>query len=131
MITGSNKFHNNMNNNNVILTKLNELNLNIIKLNDKLENAASKSEKFEQFMIDQSNFAIGTEKQITLLSNGIREINVNTKQLDVLYRCHENCLFKVIVPVLNDIIKFMTEQNQKNGNLQSADVGKRLETFSY
>ncbi|CAF1323542.1 unnamed protein product [Didymodactylos carnosus] len=47
-IAGSNKYYNNMNNNNIILTKLNELNLNIIKLNDKLENAASKSDKFEQ-----------------------------------------------------------------------------------
>ncbi|CAF4543959.1 unnamed protein product [Didymodactylos carnosus] len=126
-IVNNKNWYNRNNNDEQTLTKLNDIIVSISKLNDKIEDLSLKTDKCEESITQQNRMVKETEKQIFLVSNNMKEFNANIKQLEIIFKRHENCLNNVIYPILTDVIKFVVEHNQINGRPRDADLGYRLE----
>ncbi|CAF4349895.1 unnamed protein product, partial [Rotaria sp. Silwood2] len=123
------KSSNNTNNNdNVLLAKLDELSQNIARMNESLEKLSSANSKFEKFMIHMIEKNNEMENNIQELRTNEQLIKTNMVQLQIYSNRHENLFTKLLLPMLNDLTKFVLRMNRdKDDKLIDADFGVTLE----
>ncbi|CAF1018135.1 unnamed protein product [Rotaria sordida] len=123
------KTNNHSNNNNgAILSKLNEMNQNMSKVNVILEKSSSTNAKFEQFMANVIEQDKKVEMNIQDLQKNGQTMMSHITQLQVYSTRHENLFKKVFLPIIDDLLKFMLSMNRdKHDRVVDADFGVTLE----
>ncbi|CAF3998184.1 unnamed protein product [Rotaria sordida] len=123
------KTNNHSNNNNgAILSKLNEMNQNMSKVNVILEKSSSTNAKFEQFMANVIEQDKKVEMNIQDLQKNGQTMMSHITQLQVYSTRHENLFKKVFLPIIDDLSKFMLSMNRdKHDRVVDADFGVTLE----
>ncbi|CAF3251974.1 unnamed protein product [Rotaria sp. Silwood2] len=104
------------------------MNQNMSKVNVILEKLSSTNAKIEQFMINMIEQDKKVERNIQDLQRNGQTMMAHITQLQVYSIRHENLFQKVLLPIIDDLSKFVLSMNRdKHGRVADADFGVTLE----
>jgi hypothetical protein len=117
--SGINKFNNltaNNNINNLVMSKLDEI-------NDKLEKLSNKTDKVE-------NGLEGIRKTMDELNVKVIDLTMDNAVIKEKLNNHERIMKDVVVPVMKLLINFTKELNYDRGRWKNADFGSQIEVYT-
>ncbi|CAF0927746.1 unnamed protein product [Didymodactylos carnosus] len=113
---------------NSILLKLDVINKCMNNLNDNIEILARKTEQFEKFMADKIESDIQFDERIQALEMNKATIDTNVKQQHRISTRHENMFMKLVLPILDEVMKFTASLNRDNGGrVMDADFRAKMD----
>ncbi|CAF2967175.1 unnamed protein product [Rotaria sp. Silwood2] len=90
---------------NMILSKLNELAVNMEKMNDNISKITVCNEKFEKFMNDKIDSDKIIKQEINVLKHHDKALEANQVQHELKLKRYENILVKLLLPMLDEMSK--------------------------
>ena len=98
--------------NSKIILKLDELMVNIEKMNQNIMSISKCNEKFEKFMIDKINSDKIIAQDIELLKNHDKTLEANQVQHELKLKRIDNILTKLVLPMVDEMTKVVLSQYQ-------------------
>ncbi|CAF4467744.1 unnamed protein product [Rotaria socialis] len=107
---------------NEMINKIGELIGTMQKINDVLVITEKKNQEFEQFIIDSKSNDASLSKKLDQLNEKDKDYKKVHTQHDIKLSRHENVFTKLVLPMLDEIAKFMVNINlDKNLGVLNAD----------
>ncbi|CAF4646630.1 unnamed protein product, partial [Rotaria socialis] len=96
---------------NEMINKIGELIGSMQKFNDTLKRIEKKNQDFEQFIVDSKNNDASLFKKLDQLNEKDKDYKKVHTQHDIKLTRHENVFTKLVLPMLDEIAKFMVNIN--------------------
>ncbi|CAF3474867.1 unnamed protein product [Rotaria socialis] len=115
---------------NPMMVKLDELINKLSEVKDRLDNFEAKHDKFEQFIFDKNRYDETVIKNMNDVYNNYMILKKDVVQQNLFIERHENLFFKLLIPMLEDVLTFISSQNQnQKGNPLDADFKCRINRY--
>lgn len=113
-----------------VITKLDELMNKLSIMNDQLTIIASKYDKVDKFMSEQTQYNERIDQHVNLILMQEQELKKDAVQCKLVFERHDNILMKLLLPMFEDLFTLTASLNQdKRGNILDADLKVRLERY--